>query len=922
MTARSRVWVCLCLVPVLGIVAPLPAGEGVLLDETAYLRRYYRFGDDPISPAVMKAQGQQILGDALFDRLKKETEKWLSTSGNDNFAVFHPSAMVLRQARSVGTTEALKKPAAGAADWRECLFRRMFFDPYTAPPPADNWAAADFDDRSWVLDRGPFQIDMPNDLPPEATAGNMAKVHVGALQFLGSGIQSFYYRARFVIDDPAQAADLKFRATYRGGIRVLVNGQEIARGHLPKGNLAPETAGDDYPADAYDKADLRDRTLVPVAVPAACLKKGVNVLAVEVRSSTLHPLVLKTPLSKSWNAWHDREGLWRHGFLGKFALTGGGGAPAGARPDGVQAWPVDIHHRVVSTDFFPAGEETGRVRMVAPQNASCSGQIVIRSKKALPDLKVTVSDLTVVDSTARIPASAFRVLQMLPFPAEEMSQKLGDERGLGGSFPTQAQLERCAAMGDKQPYVFDQITPRPQPLPADTSRPVWLSLKVPPDAMPARYFGQAFVRAEDRVVVYLSIVVDVVDWRMPDAKDFQTYVGLEQNPYGVAKQYGVKLWSDEHLKLLRASFEQLARAGNRWLNVPVIRASEFGNRDDSPIRFVRKKDGAIGYDFGVLDKYLDLAVEVQGTPWMIDFAIMPGMGQQGNGVPAEVMVFDEATGKAAPLPCGGPNVSLADKKKIWEPFATALYEHMKARKLDKAMHWGYPLDSEVDHELVDLMGKHLPQVKWTGGPHQIGPQGFKEPKYYDVFGTVRYFDNWPGFRMTQGWKAPQVHLTIPRIDSSVCSLTTASYPFAFRVLIDHSLAMGRCGFERVGADEWASAHYDGMKIPTWIVGMPVLFVLWPGPGGAESSARFEALVEGIQEGEARLFLEKAIDAKKLPEDLAKRVQEALSENSQETGFFQNKLCIYELEQYTYRWQDRSARLFRLAADAAKAGAGK
>jgi hypothetical protein len=234
------------------------------------------------------------------------------------------------------------------------------------------------------------------------------------------------------------------------------------------------------------------------------------------------------------------------------------------------------------------------------------------------------------------------------------------------------------------------------------------------------------------------------------------------------------------------------------------------------------------------------------------------------------------------------------------------------------MHWGYPLDSETDHELVVLLGDYLPAVKWHGGPHQIGSWGYKEPKYYDVFGTVRYFDNWPGFRMSKGWKSPQVHLTIPRIDSSVQSLVTASHPFGFRTLVNHSLALGRAGFTRVGADEWACSHYAGMRIATWIVGMPVLFTLWPGPEGAESSARFEALIEGIQEGEARIFLEKAIDGGRLPADLARRAQEVLDNHYLETTFFQNKLCIHELEKYHHRWQQRSRELYQAAADAARA----
>lgn len=245
---------------------------------------------------------------------------------------------------------------------------------------------------------------------------------------------------------------------------------------------------------------------------------------------------------------------------------------------------------------------------------------------------------------------------------------------------------------------------------------------------------------------------------------------------------------------------------------------------------------------------------------------------------------------------------------------------MEAKGLDKAMHWGYPLDSESDHDLVVLMGEHLPAVKWTGGPHQIGNWGYKEPKYYDVFGTVRYFDNWPGFRMSMGFKAPQVHLAIPRIDSSVLSLTTVSHPFAYRVFLDHALALGRCGFNRIGADEWASIHYDGMRIPTWIVGMPVLFTLWPGEHGAESSARFEALIEGIQEGEARIFLEKALDSGKLPASLAQRARNVLDRHFQETGFFQNKLCIYELEKYYYGWQGRSRDLYQAAAEVAAANA--
>ena len=155
----------LSAVPVVGWAAE----TSVVLDEACYLRRYYRFGDDLISPAAMKAEGPATLGDVAYNRLMKTSQKSLAVSGNDNFAVFRPSPLLLKLARKVGTVEALKRAGGLNADvdWREFVFRRMFYDPFTAAPAPADWAALSFDDAAWVLDRGPFQVDMPNDLPAQ-----------------------------------------------------------------------------------------------------------------------------------------------------------------------------------------------------------------------------------------------------------------------------------------------------------------------------------------------------------------------------------------------------------------------------------------------------------------------------------------------------------------------------------------------------------------------------------------------------------------------------------------------------------------------------------------------------------------------------------------------------------------------------------
>jgi len=194
----------------------------------------------------------------------------------------------------------------------------------------------------------------------------------------------------------------------------------------------------------------------------------------------------------------------------------------------------------------------------------------------------------------------------------------------------------------------------------------------------------------------------------------------------------------------------------------------------------------------------------------------------------------------------------------------------------------------------------------------------KNERFYKLVADLRYQGRWPSFREDMGWKSRTLHLNNPRPGGTCLALHTTSLPWACRLLADRCIAMGRCGFTRVGADEWAATHYDRMTVPRWITGVPVLFALWPGPSGAETSVRFEAMLEGIQEAEARIFIEQAVDAGKLPPPLRARARKALRESFDETTFLQGNSIVHALYRNHYRWQERSRRVYRLAADVARA----
>ncbi len=863
-----------------------------ILNENAFWHRYYRFETGRVSAAALKSDGDKTLGAQRLNKLQRNTEKEMQAQG--------------------------KSPAA--ADWREfvCPFvhggnSKRDFIPVPAPMPPADWSAAGFDDAAWVCEQGPFQGETP---------AQITKIELGQFdESVDLRLQSAFYRARFVVEDPQRASALNLRLVYSGGARVLLNGEEVGRGHLPAGELAADACGDDYPAKAYDQKSpaLRERTLGPIMIPAAKLRKGVNVLAIDLRASRMHPIVFTS--AQQFN-WGGPQRPWPHARLIKVELRPAGAAipSTGRRPAGVQAWVADMHHRTLSSDFLPPGEEPGTVRLVGARNGTYAAQVVIGSDKALGDVALAVEDLPQDGGSGRLAAAALQVQTLLPYPLNEWTMKrLGDERGLAASFPDNNQLARYAGtITAAQPVLFDELAAyAPVAIPAGTCRPFWLSLRIPADAAAGRYRGKLTVTARGGTSISLPLEVEVLDWNLPAPKDFKTVVGCEENPYAVAKQYGVTLWSDPHFKLLEASFQQLARIGDDWLNVPVILHTEFGNKEDSPIRWVAKGKG-FTFDYTRLDRYLDLAVRCGVQPRVIQFVVMHGCkGANGQPSPAQVKVD---TGFGQPRLLDFSKTAPAEASAAWTAFAGALYAHMKERGQEKLMYWGAPLESEMDPGLKTVLAAAAPEVFWTAGPHEMMYNGkyAKDEKFYKIITDIRYQGGWQSFRDDQGWKSKTLHLLNPRVGGTALGMHTTSRPFVYRLLPERALTMGRSGFTRVGADEWAAAHYDGVDIGQWLTGMPVLFTLWPGEQGAQPSVRFEAMLEGIQATEARIYLEQALDGGRVPAALAGQVRKMLNAQVAETSFFEGNSVLHTMEEYHYHWQERSRALYQAAADVAAA----
>jgi hypothetical protein len=364
-------------------------------------------------------------------------------------------------------------------------------------------------------------------------------------------------------------------------------------------------------------------------------------------------------------------------------------------------------------------------------------------------------------------------------------------------------------------------------------------------------------------------------------------MAMEQSPYGVARHYKVGPWSEDHLRLLGRSCGQLGRVGNDLLIVPVVCKTEFGNEADSPIGVLRGKDGKLALGFTVLDRYLDVAVRHWGKVRYVVFVV-----DHAEAQPVGIRITDGTTGTAEPVDIG-PKAPEAQRRGVWQFLASGIYEHMRSRGMAQSVYWGLHGDIANDPTLPKLLKEFTPAVTWFRCSHRNLPD-----ETYTLCGTIRTGRNGLASTSRMGWKSPpgSANLWIPRNwnDAAVCYGT--SEPFAYRLGVERALVAGMAGVGRFGADYWDSTWLQGFPRCPY-AGLPVLSVLWPGPDGAEPSTRFEMLCEGLQEAEARIFLEQATP--KLADDrLARQTTDLLNRRMYDTLFALCSAPHAKIEEYS------------------------
>ena len=481
-----------------------------------------------------------------------------------------------------------------------------------------------------------------------------------------------------------------------------------------------------------------------------------------------------------------------------------------------------------------------QLRLYAWRGERVAAQALLLAPNDIASMHVEVSDL--ICGKKVIPQQCVRKYYAYYAMADAFRNKSGKSGGLRNKADFDSSL------------VADRLSPvEPIKVSARSLRPIWLDIRVPQDAAPGVYKG--WLKAQcDGQWTQIPLSVEVGRRTLPQPKDWYFHLDLWQNPYAVARYYGVPLWSKEHFDIMRPLMQLLADAGQKVITCSIIQHPWNSQTEDpfeSMIGKTKKLDGTWAYNYEVFDRWVQFMMSV-GIDRQIDCYTM---------VPWHLKFeyFDEAT-NCTQIVNAKPGEQAYEDYLL--PFLRDFARHLKAKG------WFERTCISMDERPMDLLRaawtvlrKADPDFKIEGAcdyyPEQV--QG----NLHDL--SIGYQHGLLSKEILEARRQAGRKTTLYTCCGPERPNTFTFSPPAESAAIGWSIAAADYdGYLRWAYNSWVKNPCQDGRFRTWPSGD--CFLVYPGG----SSIRMEKLVQGIQAYEKIRLLKKELSGKQLV-----RLQEAV-----------------------------------------------
>ena len=507
-----------------------------------------------------------------------------------------------------------------------------------------------------------------------------------------------------------------------------------------------------------------------------------------------------------------------------------------------------------STDVRYNKELPAQVTPIAIMNLTgwmgekLSAQFVISTNRDMKNVSVEVSDIL---------AKNYKISKWNTergFVRYVMTDELNkDGKGGCGRRPNSAEWDSTLVAD-----VIDHVTPALD-IKANTTQPVWVSVKVPREnIIKGIYRGTVTVKEDGKVLAELPLTVTVKNHVLPAPKDWAFHLDLWQNPYAVSRYYNVEPFSKEHFDLMRPIMKRYADAGGKVITASIMHKPWNGQTFDpfeSMVTWMKKADGSWWFDYTVFDKWVEFMMSLgikkeigcfSMVPWRLSFQYFDQASNQFKyftGKPGEPEYEEFWTRMLK-------SFALHLKEKGWFDITHIAMDERSMKdmlatiavikKADKD--FKISLAGSYHKELLEPLNDYCVTMAETFSPEEIAARRAKgmTTTYYTCCAEAR----------------PNTFTFSPPAEAEYLGW------FAAKAGVD--------GYLRWALNSWVEKPLHDSRFTNWAAGDT--YILYP---DARTSIRFERLIEGIQAYEKIRILRNATDKRGRSKNYGKQLDKIL-----------------------------------------------
>lgn len=368
---------------------------------------------------------------------------------------------------------------------------------------------------------------------------------------------------------------------------------------------------------------------------------------------------------------------------------------------------------------------------------------------------------------------------------------------------------------------------------ANTTLPVWLTFDIPSDAVPGVYTSTLSLYAQNEATKDLNVSIEVLPQTLPAPSEWAFHLDMWQHPSAVARVHGVKVWSEEHWKLMETPMKMLADAGQKVITATVNK-DPWNNQCFDPyedmITWTKKADGTWEYDYTIFDRWVNFMMDLGVSKLINCYSLLPWNH--------EIHYVDEESGDTVNVSAKPGTVEFTE---LWASFLTSFRDHLKTKGwleiTNIAMDERSPKDMKA---ALDLLETVVPELGVALADNHKSYREYPLLKDICIAYGATFDEEDLKFRKENGL----ISTYYVCCSDEFPNIFTFSDPSEAVFMGWYTMAAGLDGYLHWSYNSWTENPLTDSRFRTWPAGDT--YVIYP---DGRSSIRFERVKEGIQDAE-------------------------------------------------------------------------